>query len=103
MQGVPVEAVQIVTGASEALVALMWLAAEPGAKVLIKRAESAGQNLREWTREMLLRGAATEDQDDMDRHLFTGQLTHCPGSLELVPQYVCTLPTRGGSTGAATP
>jgi aspartate/methionine/tyrosine aminotransferase len=35
MQCVPVEAVQIVTGASEALVALMWLAAEPGANVVI--------------------------------------------------------------------
>ena len=35
MQGVPVEAVQVVTGASEALVALMWLAAELGAKVII--------------------------------------------------------------------
>ncbi len=35
MQGVPVEAVQIVTGASEALVALMWLVAEPGANVII--------------------------------------------------------------------
>ena len=35
MQGVPVDAVQIVTGASEALVALMWLAAEPGANVII--------------------------------------------------------------------
>ena len=35
MQGVPVEAVQIVTGASEALVALMWMAAEPGANVII--------------------------------------------------------------------
>ena len=35
MQGVPVESVQIVTGASEALVALMWLAAEPGANVII--------------------------------------------------------------------
>jgi aspartate/methionine/tyrosine aminotransferase len=32
MQGVPVEAVQIVTGASEALVVLMWLAAERDAK-----------------------------------------------------------------------
>src|SRR5438874_13680145 len=31
MQGVPVEAVQIVTGASEALLVLMWMAAEPGA------------------------------------------------------------------------
>ena len=35
MQGVPVQAVQIVTGASEALVALMWLAAEPGANIII--------------------------------------------------------------------
>ena len=35
MQGVPVDAVQVVTGASEALVALMWLAAEPGANVII--------------------------------------------------------------------
>jgi len=35
MQRVPVDSVQIVTGASEALVALMWLAAEPGANVII--------------------------------------------------------------------
>lgn len=35
MQQVPVEAVQIVTGASEAILALMWLAAEPGANVII--------------------------------------------------------------------
>jgi len=35
MQGVPIEAVQIMTGASEALVALMWLVAEPGANVII--------------------------------------------------------------------
>lgn len=35
MQRVPVEAVQIVTGASEALVALFWLAAEPGANIII--------------------------------------------------------------------
>jgi aspartate/methionine/tyrosine aminotransferase len=35
MQQVPREAVQVVTGASEALVALMWLAAEPGANVII--------------------------------------------------------------------
>jgi aspartate/methionine/tyrosine aminotransferase len=35
MQRVPVEAVQVVTGASEALVALMWLAAEAGANVII--------------------------------------------------------------------
>jgi aspartate/methionine/tyrosine aminotransferase len=37
MQRVPIEAVQIVTGASEALVALMWLAAEPGANVILPR------------------------------------------------------------------
>ncbi len=35
MQGVSVDSVQVVTGASEALVALMWLAAEPGANVII--------------------------------------------------------------------
>jgi aspartate/methionine/tyrosine aminotransferase len=35
MQDVPVETVQIVTGASEALLTLMWLAAEPGANVII--------------------------------------------------------------------
>jgi aspartate/methionine/tyrosine aminotransferase len=35
MQRVPVEAVQVTTGASEALVALMWLAAEPGANVIL--------------------------------------------------------------------
>ena len=35
MQGVNVEAVQVVTGASEALLILMWLAAEPGANVIL--------------------------------------------------------------------
>jgi aspartate/methionine/tyrosine aminotransferase len=35
MEGVSVDSVQIVTGASEALVALMWLAAEPGANVIL--------------------------------------------------------------------
>src|ERR1700732_4834033 len=35
MQRGRIEAVQIVTGASEALVALTWLAAEPGANVII--------------------------------------------------------------------
>src|SRR5579864_8160798 len=35
MQGVPVEAVQVMTGASEALTILMWLAAEPGANVIL--------------------------------------------------------------------
>ena len=35
MQGVEVDAVQVVTGASEALLILMWLAAEPGANVVL--------------------------------------------------------------------
>src|ERR1700753_680305 len=35
MQGVNVEAVQVVTGASEALLVLMWLAAERGANVIL--------------------------------------------------------------------
>jgi aspartate/methionine/tyrosine aminotransferase len=35
MHGVPAEAVQVVTGASEALLILMWLAAEPGANVIL--------------------------------------------------------------------
>ncbi len=37
MQGVSAECVQIVTGASEALLVLMWLAAEPGANVIVPR------------------------------------------------------------------
>src|SRR5271155_1515403 len=35
MYGVDAEAVQVVTGASEALLILMWLAAEPGANVIL--------------------------------------------------------------------
>jgi aspartate/methionine/tyrosine aminotransferase len=35
MQGVSLDAVQVVTGASEALLVLMWLAAEPGANVIL--------------------------------------------------------------------
>jgi aspartate/methionine/tyrosine aminotransferase len=35
MQNVPVETVQVVTGAAEALLAIMWLAAEPGANVIL--------------------------------------------------------------------
>src|SRR5579862_1286431 len=35
MQGVNVETVQVVTGASEALLILFWLAAEPGANVVL--------------------------------------------------------------------
>jgi aspartate/methionine/tyrosine aminotransferase len=37
MHGVSAECVQVVTGASEALVVLMWLAAEPGANVVLPR------------------------------------------------------------------
>src|SRR5215472_7318224 len=37
MQEVDVDAVQVVTGASEALVVLMWLAAEAGANVVLPR------------------------------------------------------------------
>ena len=35
MQGVDIECVQVVTGASEALLVLMWLAAEPAANVIL--------------------------------------------------------------------
>lgn len=37
MQDVDVETIQVVTGASEALVVLMWLAAEPAANVILPR------------------------------------------------------------------
>jgi aspartate/methionine/tyrosine aminotransferase len=37
MQGVNVDAVQVVNGASEALLVIMWLAAEPGANVILPR------------------------------------------------------------------
>jgi len=37
MQGVPVETVQVVTGAAEGLLAAMWVAAEPGANVILPR------------------------------------------------------------------
>ena len=35
MQGVPMDTVQVVTGAAEALLVVMWLAAEPGANVIL--------------------------------------------------------------------
>jgi aspartate/methionine/tyrosine aminotransferase len=35
MQGVSVDCVQVVTGASQALTILIWLAAEPGANVIL--------------------------------------------------------------------
>jgi aspartate/methionine/tyrosine aminotransferase len=37
MQDVPVEAVQVVNGASEALLVIMWIAAQPGANVILPR------------------------------------------------------------------
>lgn len=37
MQAVPVESVQVVTGAAEALLLVMWHAAEPGANVILPR------------------------------------------------------------------
>jgi len=37
MQGVAMESVQVVTGASEAILVLMWLAAEPRANVILPR------------------------------------------------------------------
>jgi aspartate/methionine/tyrosine aminotransferase len=37
MQGVNVEAVQVVNGASEALLVIMWLAAEPGGNVILPK------------------------------------------------------------------
>ena len=37
MQRVPIEAVQIVTGAAEAILVVMWLASEPGANVILPR------------------------------------------------------------------
>src|SRR3954462_1304717 len=37
MHAVPVDTVQVVTGASEALLVLMWLAAEPQANVIVPR------------------------------------------------------------------
>ena len=35
MQGVSIDSVQVMTGSSEALVAMMWLATEPGANVIL--------------------------------------------------------------------
>ena len=37
MQQVPVETIQIVTGAAEAILVVIWLAAEPGANVILPR------------------------------------------------------------------
>jgi hypothetical protein len=52
MQGVPAESVQIVTGASEALVALMWMAADPARTSLCpfrgSRLSRRCRNLSAW-------------------------------------------------------
>jgi hypothetical protein len=38
---------------------------------LKKRAAASGQNLREWAREVLLRGDANDKRAEMEIHLFT--------------------------------
>jgi hypothetical protein len=40
-------------------------------QALLKRAEATGLNLREWAREVLLRGEATSRQSEIDMHIFT--------------------------------
>jgi hypothetical protein len=40
-------------------------------RVLQKRAEANGQNLREWAREVLLRVAVNESRTEMEMHIFT--------------------------------
>jgi hypothetical protein len=40
-------------------------------QALKKRAEASGQNLREWAREVLLRGDANDRRTEMEMHLFT--------------------------------
>jgi hypothetical protein len=40
-------------------------------QALKKRAEASGQNLREWAREVLLRGDANDRRAEMEMHLFT--------------------------------
>ena len=40
-------------------------------QALKKRAEASGQNLREWAREVLLRGDANGRRAEMEMHLFT--------------------------------
>ena len=60
MQGVNVDSVQVVTGASEALLILMWLAAEPGANVVLPHPgfetfSALPESLRLETRHYVLR------------------------------------------------
>jgi hypothetical protein len=40
-------------------------------QVLQKRAEANGQNLREWSRDVLLRAAGNESRAEMEIHIFT--------------------------------
>ncbi|HEY2471859.1 MAG TPA: hypothetical protein VGI45_29005 [Terracidiphilus sp.] len=40
-------------------------------KALLKKAEASGQNLREWARDVLLRGNASGGRDDLEMHIFT--------------------------------
>lgn len=40
-------------------------------KALLKKAEASGQTLREWAREMLLRGDVVSKRDEMEIHMFT--------------------------------
>jgi hypothetical protein len=40
-------------------------------QALKKRAEASGQNLREWAREVLLRGDANSRRAEMEMHIFT--------------------------------
>jgi len=44
---------------------------EAEARCIDNAALRAGKSPSEWAREILLRGAAAEDRDDMDRYLFT--------------------------------
>jgi len=40
-------------------------------KTLLKKAEASGQTLREWAREVLLRGDVVSKRDEMEIHMFT--------------------------------
>lgn len=40
-------------------------------QALLKRAEASELNLREWAREILLRGESTGRKDEMEMHIFT--------------------------------
>lgn len=40
-------------------------------RALLKKAEVSGQNLREWARDVLLRGDGSGRRSDMEMHIFT--------------------------------